>query len=231
MSSLIINSIGDGRFETNNLFFNGNSTLESIMAKRYAVRAIVFQYIYPLTVRNLAAAAGHDGPTYTIPEEQFHFYQDALTGYFLQEYADDLLTTEEKEHTVDVHEKVSFTGCGEMFGILAASRCGYKADDLLGLVAYYFSTLPEVGPSWTNKMTSTEYVCSPFTWEHEGIVNKHAKETTNLNKSGPVSISSYGKCIEDLTQSSKDGYCATHSAGNGICEAVSDGKFLTDNNS
>jgi hypothetical protein len=54
----------------------------------------------------------------------------------LQEYADDLLTTEEKEHTVDVHKKVSFTCCGEMFGILPASRCSYKADDLLGLVEY-----------------------------------------------------------------------------------------------
>jgi len=187
--------IGDGRFKMNSIFFNNRSTHESIMAKTYAVKSVVFQYTYPLVTRDLINKYSFING---ITEEQWRLFRDALTGYFFQEYADDLLTKWERRSTVQVFKKVSYTGCGEILGILAASRCGYKADDLLGLVEYYFSTLPEERPSDEN---STEYVCSPFTWSHAKRAKK-AMTTTKLNRRNPVP--SHERCIEVLKLTAKE---------------------------
>ena len=189
------NRIGDGVLKMNSIFFNGRSVHESIMAKMYAVQSVVFQYTYPLTTRDLV---NQWSLINDMTAEQYALYKDALTGYFFQEYADDLLTKWERKSTVQVFKKVSFTGCGEILGILAASRCGYKADDLLGLVEYYFSTLPEERPSDEN---STEYVCSPFTWFHAKRA-KRAMTTTKLNRRNPVP--SHERCIEVLKLTAKE---------------------------
>ena len=169
----------------NNEFFNDNAH-ESIMAKSYAVKSVVFQYTYPLTTRALPNEWGFID---NITEELYRFYEDALTGYFFQEYAGTLLEEEERKHTIEVLQagsKTKCAGCGGMFGILAASKCGYKADDLLGLVQHYFGTFVE---------ESTTDVCSRFTRKHSDKATKAMKKKSTKEKK---KASAYEKCIEDL---------------------------------
>ena len=78
----------------NSKIFNRRSAHESIMAKSYAVKSVVFQYTYPLTTRALPNEWGFID---NITEELYRFYEDALTGYFFQEYAGTLLEERSEE--------------------------------------------------------------------------------------------------------------------------------------
>jgi len=175
--------MGDGSFEIQEDFLRNTFgdddlyTYQSLLVKRFATTGVV-----PDRTLNQNGVTQND--------LEYGLWASATRGYYFQKY--DLLTNEERKKSVQFFEKGgSYSKCGEVFGMLAASKCGYNAGDLKGLTEYYYSTLG----NHTDEQTGTEYACSRFTEKHYIEANQ-VMNSKKYNRKKPVA--SVAKCIDVL---------------------------------
>jgi hypothetical protein len=161
--------IGDGYFKLNELVFK-NAILESIDAKiASGIKMTTFQYRKDTSFLNDADSL---------------VFQDALEGYFMQKYASDLFTPEEREMVVNFTQMKSETGgCGHVIGILTASKCGYNA----AMMHSFWDSFPTG-------------VCSGLTKDHYAQAhNKMVKDGKKSKKGGKnKKMPNYSKCLKKL---------------------------------
>ena len=76
----------------------------------------------------------------TLPDEECEeFYTDAMRGYFIQRYGDQLFDRAWKRiKTFDSSRMKYRSYCATALGVLAASKCAYDADGMYGFLSYYF---------------------------------------------------------------------------------------------